>query len=379
MSNNITINTTVKSFGVANLLRVGGILAFVISILTGCSNIKLLKPDSEEVSQFREIYFLRADNDARDIAPIIQNELEKMGILVHQIDNKMSTISSPGTGFLFNPKGYVLTRAHAVGQNREATVWLHKTRYEADVLTVDKKLDLAVLKTRKPPAGKTALSFNRQHSFSDGDSVDIAGYPIKNPGITLFRGTVDYSNNEKNNKKRIPIRPNLPSNLPINHLLGSSGGPLLDAQGRIVGVYQETMTPLKVVKSINNKHMKYYDSVTTIDTIVNFLNNNNKDYLAGVAYNRAARLDEIALATTKVSPGITDKHSKPKLIVSLTYESKPGLWHSFNSFELVFYEFSTQELRFKITHTPDSFFNTEDAVIGDAMDVVRNLIYLNQD
>jgi len=139
-----------------------------------------------------------------------------------------------GSGFVVDRRGRVLTNAHVVGDAKEAQVRFDDgTESDARVLGADESTDLAVLRVERTAAGVTPLPLGRSGALSVGDAVIAIGNPF---GLerTATTGIVSAL-------KRIITAPNgfdiqnvIQTDAAINE--GNSGGPLLDAAGRVIGI-----------------------------------------------------------------------------------------------------------------------------------------------
>ncbi|MHB8417514.1 MAG: trypsin-like peptidase domain-containing protein [Myxococcales bacterium] len=141
-----------------------------------------------------------------------------------------------GSGFVIRPDGYVLTNCHVVEGAKLIEVGvgagaeLH--RYPARVVGCDEPTDLAVLKIEAK--GLPALV------FGDSDRLQIAQWvlAIGNPfglnrsvsaGIVSQLGREDVSPQGRHGYFDF-----IQTDAPINP--GSSGGPILDASGKVIGI-----------------------------------------------------------------------------------------------------------------------------------------------
>jgi putative serine protease PepD len=141
---------------------------------------------------------------------------------------------SLGSGFLVDRRGRVLTNAHVVDDDAAVTVTFDDgTESPAEVLGKDQSTDLAVLRVERVPAGVAPLPLGRSADLVVGDPVVAIGNPF---GLerTATTGIVSAL-------KRIISAPNdfqiqnvIQTDAAINQ--GNSGGPLLDARGRVVGI-----------------------------------------------------------------------------------------------------------------------------------------------
>lgn len=141
---------------------------------------------------------------------------------------------SIGSGFILDERGFILTNYHVVegAENIRVTLWrARQTEFSARVVHRDKSLDLAVLKIegneRFSPAvlgdsdrvetGDWAISIGSPFGFEHSASLGIVS--------ALHRDLVIGG---------VPYKDMIQTDAVINQ--GNSGGPLIDIQGRVIGV-----------------------------------------------------------------------------------------------------------------------------------------------
>lgn len=137
-----------------------------------------------------------------------------------------------GSGFIFKKEGYVLTNNHVVDSADEIEVVLDdETVYPAQIVGRDYKTDLAVLKI-EAEKGKTfsAIEFADSDKLRAGEFVVAIGSPFSlNSSVTL--GTVSHT---KRTFRTVSFVDFIQTDAAINQ--GNSGGPLIDVDGRMVGI-----------------------------------------------------------------------------------------------------------------------------------------------
>lgn len=150
-----------------------------------------------------------------------------------------------GTGFIIDTRGYIVTNNHVVtlGGSREAskiTIDLADgTTLDATIVGRDERSDIAVLKVNTDASKLQTLSFASADSIQVGEDVVAIGFPLNLIGEpTVTRGVisaVDRTINETiQGVGAIEIAGAIQTDAAINP--GNSGGPLLDADGRVVGI-----------------------------------------------------------------------------------------------------------------------------------------------
>ncbi len=134
-----------------------------------------------------------------------------------------------GTGFIVAEEGYVVTNNHVIRSGGAFKVRLNDGRVaNAALVGSDQETDIAVLKI--DVAGLTAIEFGDSDAAEVGDWVIALGSPFGlkdsvTAGIISARGReVGLS----------PLESYLQTDATINP--GNSGGPLVDMDGRVVGI-----------------------------------------------------------------------------------------------------------------------------------------------
>ncbi|GAB1715572.1 MAG: Peptidase S1C, Do [Nitrobacter sp.] len=152
------------------------------------------------------------------------------GLLPHKTN-------SLGSGFIIDPAGIVVTNNHVIADSDEINVILNDgTKVKAEIVGVDKKTDLAVLKF-KPPHPLTAVKFGDSDKLRLGEWVIAIGNPFSLGG-TVTAGIVSARNRDINNG---PYDSYIQTDAAINR--GNSGGPLFNLDGEVVGVNTLIISP----------------------------------------------------------------------------------------------------------------------------------------
>ncbi len=138
-----------------------------------------------------------------------------------------------GSGFLIDPSGIAVTNNHVVTGAALLKVWVGGDKekvYNARVLGVSECSDLAVIKI-------DGTDFPYLNWYEDSPKVGLevyaAGFPLGDPEFTLTKGIVSKANAD-GRTSWTSVGSVLEHDARINP--GNSGGPLVDANGRVVGV-----------------------------------------------------------------------------------------------------------------------------------------------
>jgi S1-C subfamily serine protease len=190
------------------------------------------------------------DQNARTVADIYREEGK--GVVFVQargVSDQQSIFGEPrdegtatGSGFVVGEDGTIVTNAHVVEGSDDVSV-----RFEEDGEPVD-----AEVKGRDPSTDLAVLKVNpddvkdlRPLPLGDSSSLDVgsAVVAIGNPfgfDRTVTTGIVSAVQREITAPNGFPIRNVIQTDAAINP--GNSGGPLLDAQGRVIGINSQIAT-----------------------------------------------------------------------------------------------------------------------------------------
>jgi putative serine protease PepD len=157
---------------------------------------------------------------------------------IYQLANKgvveIAAGQGQGSGFVYDGDGHIVTNQHVVEGAASVSVkfWNGKT-YDAQVVGTDPSTDLAVLKVNAPASELFPLSLGDSSKLAVGDAVVAIGSPFGLEG-TVTSGIVSALHREMTSPNHFAIDNSIQTDAAINH--GNSGGPLLNAQGKVVGV-----------------------------------------------------------------------------------------------------------------------------------------------
>jgi len=141
---------------------------------------------------------------------------------------------SIGSGFVWNDRGYIVTNHHVIDHRGRAQVTLSDgSKYMADLLGFDEDSDLAVIAIPVPLGMLMPLELGSSADLQVGQKVFSISTPF---GLdqTLTVGVVSALNRRMHAQNGKFIDGVVQTDAAINP--GSSGGPLLDSSGTVIGV-----------------------------------------------------------------------------------------------------------------------------------------------
>ena len=139
-----------------------------------------------------------------------------------------------GSGFVIDKAGHIVTNYHVVEGARSVDVsFSDNESRRARIVGADPSTDVAVLQVKAPSRALTPLQLGNSDDVHVGDAVVAIGNPF---GLerTVTAGIVSALQRVIQAPNSYSIDHVIQTDAPINK--GNSGGPLLDAQGRVIGV-----------------------------------------------------------------------------------------------------------------------------------------------
>jgi len=139
-----------------------------------------------------------------------------------------------GSGWVYDSDGHIVTNQHVVANANSLSVhfWNGAT-YPATVVGTDRSTDLAVIKVDAPSSLLYPLKVGNSEALEVGDGVVAIGSPFGLEG-TVTSGIVSALHREMKAPNNFTITDSIQTDAAINH--GNSGGPLLNAEGKVIGV-----------------------------------------------------------------------------------------------------------------------------------------------
>ena len=142
--------------------------------------------------------------------------------------------SASGSGFVIDKAGHIITNYHVIEGAREIQVnFSGNDRMDAKVIGSDPSTDIAVLQIDAQARALTPLPLGDSDSVSVGDAVIAIGNPFSLER-TVTAGIVSALQRRITAPDGFAIDEVIQTDAAINH--GNSGGPLLNANGDVIGV-----------------------------------------------------------------------------------------------------------------------------------------------
>jgi S1-C subfamily serine protease len=209
--------------------------------------------------------------------------------------------AASGSGFVIDDQGYIITNDHVVEDADAFTVRFgdeNSKPIKAKLVGKDPSTDVAVLKIdpKAVQSGLKPVELGSSKGLRPGQAAIAIGSPFGLSG-TVTSGIISALNREINSPNGFKISGVVQTDAAINP--GNSGGPLLDADGRVIGINSQIATN----GSDANTGVGFAVPIDTVKRVVPELKSHGKidrAYL-GVATIPASERDGAVVDT--VSPG----------------------------------------------------------------------------
>ncbi len=215
----------------------------VIMILSAAVGIYYIKNNSEYVSEnvqgeYKSVISFSSQAKTMSVPEIVR----KVKPSVVGISSSFHGTNGTGTGIILSSDGYIVTNAHVVRSSAEGSAALaeqvmvvlsDKQEYQAQIVGVDPRTDLAVLKINVGGKKLPAAEFGDSTSIAEGELAVAIGNPL---GFELYGSVTCGIISALNRTITIEeYEMNLiQTDAAINP--GNSGGPLLNSCGQVIGI-----------------------------------------------------------------------------------------------------------------------------------------------
>src|SRR5262249_19598195 len=175
----------------------------------------------------------------REASPAVANVLTKATEYDFWMDPV--PVEGAGSGFVIDPKGYILTNFHVVQGAQSIEVVLgDQSHYGGKFIGADQRNDVALVKI--DPKGKplVALPLGDSAALQVGQKVLAIGNPFGFQS-TLTTGVVSALGRTVQTSQTTFIDEAIQTDAAINR--GNSGGPLINSRGEVIGINSAIYTP----------------------------------------------------------------------------------------------------------------------------------------
>jgi S1-C subfamily serine protease len=172
----------------------------------------------------------------------VRGSVVRVRQLKEPVEGEKDIEKAVGTGVVIVDKGIILTNLHVVaGAERVGVVFEDGTEAEADVIGAQPENDLAVIQARTLPDDLVPATLRSTKDLAPGDEVVAIGFPFgigpsATAGVISGLGRTYVSPDGRRSLSNL-----IQFDAAVNP--GSSGGPLVTADGEVVGIVTGIMNP----------------------------------------------------------------------------------------------------------------------------------------
>ncbi len=175
----------------------------------------------------------------RQAAPAVANIVTRM--VEYDFFLNPVPVEGAGSGFVIDPRGYILTNFHVVQDAQSIEVTLgDQSRYPAKFIGADPRNDVALIKIDSRGRKLTALALGDSSALQVGQHVLAIGNPFGFQS-TLTTGVVSALGRTVQTGPQTFIDEAVQTDAAINR--GNSGGPLLNSHGEVIGINTVIFSP----------------------------------------------------------------------------------------------------------------------------------------
>lgn len=237
-----------KTHKILSIILINTVL---ISSFTSCkfSSKKNITPNTANASASVESPITKA---SKKVLPSV------VGVTTTYIDRDHTKKEGVGSGMIIDSDGYILTNNHVAGAgSKDIKISLYDgSSVPAKTLWANESLDLSILKIDKK--NLTPVAFGDSSNVEIGETAIAIGNPLGlNFQRTVTSGIVSAVNRTVEAGEGTFMEDLLQTDASINP--GNSGGPLINADGKVIGVNSAKITsaegigfaiPINIVKPV---------------------------------------------------------------------------------------------------------------------------------
>jgi S1-C subfamily serine protease len=172
-------------------------------------------------------------------APAVANIVTRT--LEYDVFMEPVPVEGAGSGFVIDPRGYILTNFHVVQGAQAISVTLgDRSHYDAKFIGADERNDIALVKIDHKDRKLPALTMGDSDALQVGQRVLAIGNPFGFQS-TLTTGVVSALGRTVQTGQTTVIDGAIQTDAAINQ--GNSGGPLLNSRGEVIGINSAIYTP----------------------------------------------------------------------------------------------------------------------------------------
>jgi S1-C subfamily serine protease len=236
--------TTLKRFDRPLWLVAGALLVLALVLVHAryAAQPRPLTQDDIDAAVLHTLETKTLPSTAARAYEIIRPSVVRVRQLKEDPDGEKDIEKSVGTGVIIVDKGIILTNLHVVaGADRVGVVFFDGMEAEAEVIGVQPENDLAVIQAKTLPDDMVTATLRSTGDLAPGDEVVAVGFPF-GIGPSASAGVISgLGRNYVSPDGKHALANLIQFDAAVNP--GSSGGPLVTADGEVVGIVTGIMNP----------------------------------------------------------------------------------------------------------------------------------------
>jgi len=215
-------------------------LLLVMSLLLAFGLGALLAADEQAIAQDRDsrLYLTDIEQARADLYDQISPAVVSINVDQLSLDQYLPWAS--GSGFVYDSDGHIVTNYHVIeGGDRVVVNFFDGTITRAEVVGTDPDSDLAVIRVDLPPDRLITASLGDSDTLVIGQTALAIGSPF-GQRWTLTSGIISALDRTIQGLSQFSVGAVIQTDAAINP--GSSGGPLLNLRGEVVGVNTQILS-----------------------------------------------------------------------------------------------------------------------------------------
>lgn len=343
-----------------------------LSLLTGCLNsTQVVRNDAIKPREYSTVILVQPKEDPRKVMPQVVDGFRQLGYNVKVAASADALSGRQGTGFFLTSDGFILTNAHVVGDEKTVKLWSGNVEGIANLVAKDDERDLALLKLQSPaPTGisPAPVSFRAASTPKLGEAVTTLGFPISQflgKSIRLGGGQVTSVQGFQDNPAQFQFSAQIQP--------GSSGSPLFDSNGLVVGVVSQTLNPWAVADQTGALPQNVNFAIKG-EGVLAFLKEKAPMLHQRLSMNQSASIDRLegSIVRLRAGQGPLDDAPQGNLIAVLDYESFWDIWYRFRYFIVRIFDPESGQLLLVAGQGRDNLLSSEPKVIEATFEKIRS-------
>jgi S1-C subfamily serine protease len=348
------------------------LLAPIALLLGACASPQIARNDKVKPATYSSVVVIAPMEDKRNVIPQVADKFRELGLAVTVAAGNKPLSGSLGTAFFLTPDGYLLSCAHVVGKEELISIWVGGVERRAKVVAKDDEKDMALLKADFSGVGSkpVPVSFRMPLSPRLGEPVSTLGFPMSPVLGTHVRhtsGQISALFGIKDDPSQLQFSAQIQS--------GSSGSPLYDANGAVVGMVSRTLSTAEAGQATGAVPQNVNFAVRA-DTVLAFVREKAPALYERLSFNGTATTDQLQGSVTRVRAGTgpLDEPRKGQLIALVAYSSIWDMWYRFRFFAIKLIDAPTGDPILVAGQDHDTVISNEAKVIDATFEEIRKAL-----